>query len=77
MEAAGIEPALGALGAALPRGSLPITPGPLLVIPANALPEGRAGAGPESFYSQSYGRRTLVWSVGVAGYLKRLGEKPY
>jgi len=32
MEVAGIEPALGALRAALPRGSLSITPGPLLIM---------------------------------------------
>jgi hypothetical protein len=38
VEAAGIEPALGALRAALPRGSLSITPGSLLVIPAIGLP---------------------------------------
>ena len=32
MEVAGIEPALGALRAALPRRSLSITPEPLLII---------------------------------------------
>lgn len=32
MEVAGIEPALGALRAALPRRSLSITPGPLLIL---------------------------------------------
>ena len=46
MEAAGIEPALGALRAALPRGSPSIAPGPLLIIPAIGLPGEPAGEGP-------------------------------